>query len=705
MAATASFLAEKERALASRVPHCVSEHPRDITVRIRSADAPVDASSTPRLRLVVDVLEDRSRYCVDLAGRRLRLNWHFPPPVRVAETWHLTAAVRAPWGYQNPGGFDYERWLMANGVNGTGYVRKGERLGRQPPALRERAHAALAGQLHGTRNRAHLLALATGDGRLLDDDDWSLLRRTGTVHLLVVSGLHVGLVAVVGLFVGRGIGRLAPWWLTRVPVGRLSALVALGAVSAFVWLSGSGVPAVRAGVMAGCGILAFAAGRSVAPGRWLALAVAAVLIAQPLAPLSAGFWLSFGAVCLLLAGFSSRAPRYGWLASVVRAQCIMALGMTPLVAFVAGEAAPVAALANLYAVPWVSVVVVPLVLSGLIASVLAPPLVELCWTGADAALSSLLGVLHWLDGVDVRRVPIQAPQLAASLLALGCVLAASSWRAALACLPLYATGLVVLDERPPFGEVRIQSLDVGQGSAILIDTRRHRLLYDAGARFASGFDLGEAVVLPAIAATGPARLDRMIVSHGDIDHAGGVRAVLDGVPVHSLLANVPGLGGQPCARGDRWTWDGVEFAILHPPDSSAMGGNDASCVLGVTARSGRALLPGDIERRAERLLVAQGLEPADLLFAPHHGSNTSSTAGLVESVSPRIAVAMAGLGNRYGHPHPAVVRRYRRAGAELRVNGRAGTLTWRSDRPGHIDALRAQRRSSWNWWTNAAPTP
>ena len=705
LAAMGSFLVGKDRALAQRVPHCVSEEPRDLVVRIQSADPAADNAPARRLRLVVEVLEDTKRQCIDLTGRKLRLNWHLPPPVRAGETWRLAAEVRAPWGYQNPGGFDYERWLMANGVNGTGYVRHGERLGSSEPALLERVHGAIAERVQRFRNRAHLLALATGNGRHLGDDDWSLLRGTGTVHLLVVSGLHVGLVAVFGLLVGHAIGRLAPWWLARVPLGCVAAGVSLAAVAGFVWLSGAGIPAVRAGVMAGCGVLAFASGRTVAPGRWLALAAIAVLMVEPLAPLSAGFWLSFGAVCLLLAGLSNRSPPYGWLPGLARAQWIMVLGMTPLVAFVVGEAAPVAGLANLYAVPWVSVVVVPLVLSGLATSALLPSLSDLCWTGADAALSALLGYLQWLDGVGVRQLPLGPAQLAACLLALGCLLSACNWRAVLACLPLYAAGLVVLDQRPPFGEVRAISLDVGQGSAVLIDTRRHRLLYDAGARFASGFDLGEAVVLPAVAATGPSRLDRMVVSHGDIDHAGGARAILDGIAVESLAANVAGLGGRPCVRGERWTWDGVDFEILHPPVSFAAPGNDSSCVLDVTARSGRLLLPGDIEQGAERLLAAQGLIPVDLLFAPHHGSNTSSTVRFVEILSPRIAVAMAGFGNHYGHPHPAVVRRYTQRGADVRMTGRDGALTWHSIRPEHIEALRERRRSLWNWWTNEAPEP
>ena len=705
LAAAASFALDKDRALAQRVPHCVSEQTRDLVVRVQAAEPSADNGSPRRLRLGVDVLSDRRRHCIDLSGRRLRLNWHFPPVVRTGETWRLAAEVRVPWGYQNPGGFDYERWLMARGVNGTGYVRDGERLADSEPAPLERVHRAIAEQVRRFRNRAHLLALATGNGGRLTDDDWSLLRRTGTVHLLVVSGLHVGLVALFGLFVGRGIARLTPWWLPWAPLGWVATAVSLGAVAGFVWLSGAGVPAVRAGLMGTCGVLAFAAGRAVAPGRWLALAAVAVVIVQPLAPLSAGFWLSFGAVCLLLGGLSNRAPAYGWLPGLARAQWIMVLGMTPLVAFAVGEAAPIAGLANLYAVPWVSVVVVPLVLLSLVTSILFPPLSELFWFGADAALSSLLGYLQWLDGAGVRRLPIGLSQLTACLIALACLFCTWRWRAVLACLPLYAAGLVVLDQRPPPGEVRVLGLDVGQGSAVLIDTHRHRLLYDAGARFVSGFDLGEAVVLPAIAATGPPRLDRMIVSHGDLDHAGGARAVVDGVHVESMIANVPGLGGRPCYRGERWTWDEVDFAFLHPPHGANLRGNDASCVLGVSARSGRVLLAGDIETEAERLLVAQGLEPVDLLFAPHHGSNTSSTHRLIRALSPRLVVAMAGFGNRYGHPHPAVVRRYADRDADLWITGRDGALTWSSNRPERIEALRRERQSPWTWWVNGPPDP
>ena len=695
------------RALQQRVPHCVADQTRDLSVEIRAADwsRAKNSRHLDRVRVEVNVLEDEYSHCVDLAGRRLRLNWHAPPALQVGELWRVAAEVRVPWGFQNPGGFDYERWLMANGVHGTGYIRKGRRQGAAEPGLRQRVLQTIADSVKGLRNRGHLLALATGSSRWLGDDDWLLLRRTGTVHLLVVSGLHVGLVAVIGFVAGSVFSRTMPWLLPWVPAGWLAAAVSLGAVAGFVWLSGAGVPSIRAGVMSAFGVIAFVSGRAVSSWRWLALAAVVVVCMDPLALLTNGFWLSFGAVCLLVSGFANRAPRHGWLHGLVRAQLIMVLGMTPLVALTSGEAAPGAVMANLYAVPWVSFVVVPLVLLSLTASLLLPSLAPLCWASADAAVSSLLGYLHWLDWPGVYPLPIGLHQGIACLLALGCMLSSCTWRVVLACLPLYAVGIVVLAERPPFGEVRVMSLDVGQGSAVLIDTYRHRLLYDAGARFPSGFDLGAAVVLPAIAATGPRVLDRMIVSHGDLDHAGGAGAVLDAVRVDSLIADVAGLGGKACLSGDNWTWDGVRFSILHPPGSSGLRGNNASCVLDITARSGRLLVAGDIEREAERLLVGRGLEPVDLLFAPHHGSNTSSSRSLLEALRPRLVIAMAGFPNRYGHPHATVVGRYRELDARLWITGRDGALTWRSEEPDRIQAARRNRRSLWRWWINQPPDP
>lgn len=698
--AAASLLGMARSGLSARVSHCAADAPRQLDVAI------LEAASLPaqdRLRLQVAVRRDLAPECVDLSGRRLRLNWYSPPPVEAGEAWRVEARVRAPWSYQNPGGFDYERWLFGNGIDGVGYIRSGQRL--LPPAgdLRQRIRAAVAERVTDRRHGAHLRALATGDGSALTDADWALLRRTGTVHLLVVSGLHVGLVALLGYAVGIGAARLVPIGLVWLPAGWLAAAFSLAAVMGFVWLCGADPPALRAGVMGGLATAALAGGRRAPVASWLALAAVMVVCVNPGAVLTQGFWLSFGAVAVLIAGFANRVPVLGWAASLLRAQALMVLAMTVMTAAVVGEVAPAAGLANLIAVPWISLVAVPAVMFSLVATLMGAPFDGLAWTLADLAVSALLVGLDALGAGQAHPLPVPLGQGLAALAALACALGATQWRMRLACLPLWAAGLMVFDERPREGQFEVLALDVGQGSAALIDTRNHRLLFDAGPRFPSGFDVGEAVVLPAVAATGKRRLDRLIVSHGDLDHAGGVAAVLRGAPADSVWGDVRGFNAKPCRRGERWTWDGVDFAVLHPPAGYPRRGNDASCVLQVSAGSERVLLTGDITRRVETTLVASGVAPASLLFAPHHGSGSSSSKRFVEAVNPPLVFISAGWRNAYGHPHSQVVRRYRLLGSGIWMTGIDGALRWSSATPEKVVAHRRERIAGWAWWVNRPP--
>ena len=698
--AVSSLLGMARSGLSVRVPHCAAEAPRELTVEL------LELAYSPqqdRLRLQVAVRRDLAPACVDLSGRLLRLSWHFPPPVQVGEVWRVQARVRAPWGFQNPGGFDYERWLFGNGIDGVGYIRSGERLLAPAMNLRQRVRRTLADELADYRNGAHLRALATGDGSALTDADWGLLRRTGTVHLLVVSGLHVGLVALLGYGVGVAAARLVPVGLIWLPAGWLATAFSLAAVTCFVWLCGADPPALRAGVMSGLAALAFAGGRRAPVASWLALAAVMVVCVDPGAVLTQGFWLSFGAVAVLVAGFANRMPVLGWAASLVRAQVLMVLAMTVMTATVVGEVAPAAGIANLIAVPWISLVAVPLVVFSLVATLAGAPLAGLGWTLADLGVSALLGGLEVLGGGQAHPLPVPLGQGLAALAALACALGATQWRMRLACLPLWAAGLMVFQDRPAEGQFEVLALDVGQGSAALIDTRNHRLLFDAGPRFPSGFDVGEAVVLPAIAATGRRHLDRLIVSHGDLDHIGGAAAVLRGAPADSVWGDAPELNAKPCRRGERWTWDGVAFAVLHPHPGYRGAGNDASCVLQVSAGNQRVLLTGDITRRVEATLVASGIAPATLLFAPHHGSGSSSSKRFIEAINPPLVFISAGWRNAYGHPSPQVVRRYRLLGSAVWMTGIDGALHWSSAMPERVVAHRRERSASWAWWVNRPP--
>ncbi len=708
LSALGHFVAAATQALADRVPHCVAAEPRTLLASIGGVEP---RGWTPDgkqlLRLDVAVLDDPEPVCADLSERRLLLSWYAAPPVAVGEHWRLRVRARPPWGFQNPGGFDRERWFLAEGLDGAGTVQGGERLAPASAGVRERLRAFIGERLAPLDHAAWLRALAIGDAAGLSPEDWLRLRRTGTVHLLVVSGLHVGLVAALAFAVGRGLARTLPPLLRRWPAAWFGVVVALTSVVAYVWLVGAAVSALRAGVMSALGLIALVSGRRVSPFTWLGLAAWMVVALHPLSLLSVGFWLSFGAVAVLVTGFAGRWPRPGMVAGLVRAQCLMLIAMSPLLALTLGEVAPSAGLANLLAVPLVSACVVPPIIAALVSSLLHLPWADSLWRLADFNIWLLLA---WLDAI-VAFDPWPAPvSLARGLLALAAVaglLLAPDWRFRLACLPLWGVGLLPPGARPADATLQVTVLDVGQGDAILVDTRHHRLLFDAGPRYASGFDIGQAVVLPALAGTGGLRLHRLILSHGDLDHAGGVPALLQRLPDAALHTNVPGFADhesrRPCYRGQSWTWDGIEFRVLHPPRGGYGLGNESSCVLLIEAGAERVLLTGDIGRATERLLVRTGLPTVSLLVAPHHGSNTSSSPTFLAALQPRQVVFSAGLGNRYGHPHPEVLHRYRAQGARVWITGETGALIWQSSAPDQMRSWRREVSSGWRFWVNTLP--
>jgi len=665
--------------------------------------------------------------CPSPVGAVLRLSWYDAPAVALGERWHLRVRLRPPWSYVNPGGFDYERWLLAAGVAGTGSVRSGapSRTAAQRGPL-ERWQARVRETLAALplRRGEVLLALGSGDDSRIDGVLWERLRQTGTVHLLVVSGLHVGLVAGLAWAFCGGLARLAlPLWHRLNAV----ALAAAGAVlvsALYVALAGAGPPAVRAWVMATLVLGARAAGRRVRPGALLLCAAAVVLALDPLAPHRSGFWLSFGAVAVLL----GLLPRYRrpavahrprtagrlWTAAAgfLRAQSALTVGLSPLLAMSIGSLSWLSPLANGLLVPPMSLLVIPLAVLGCPLAAAGVPGGELALLTADRLLDACWRLLDGLAAAEGSTVLAAASGIrVASLLA---ALAAAAWvladqrRWVLLCGALL--WLQAPDPGVPPGSFRLWALDVGQGTAVIVDTARHRLLFDTGARYPGGFDLGSAVVLPALAATGPARLDRLVLSHADMDHRGGAEAVLRGARPRRIHASFRAPAGSTisglwsdCRPGRRWRWDGVSFAFVNPlayPASVADNDNDRSCVLLVDGDR-RALLAGDASRQIEMRLGRRLGVPVDLLMAPHHGSLTSSSRGFVTRLRPATVFVSAGRGNRYGHPHPTVLDRYRALGADLSVTGLHGALrfeSWRDPGRGRWRTLRPAY-----WRAAAAP--
>jgi len=639
--------------------------------------------------------------------RHLRVSWYrTQEPVRAGECWRLELKLRTPRGSMNPGGFDYEGWLLREGIGATATVRDASRCGEGGGllALRQRLRDAIEAWLPGHPAAPMVAALTLGDQSGLRDADWETFRLTGTSHLVAISGFNIAIVATLGFLLGRWLWTLWPPLLLRLPAQKAGWLVSGLFAVAYGAVAGFEAPVARATLMALFVIVAGFANRLGQPSRVLALAWFAVLLSDPLSVTSPGLWLSFGAVAAIFYVGGGRLAPPHWLRALVMLQLMLTVVLLPLTLhFFHGLSWP-APLVNLLAVPAFALLTPLLLLAMLLAALWPAAGLPLLGWSADA--------LQWLRlGLEAAAQWPQAwiawsPAWPALLLALlGAVLLFAPRG-----LPLRPLALLCFlplafppSQAPQAGRFELAALDVGQGLAVVVRTANHSLLYDAGPAFDEGFDAGESVVVPYLLGRGVHRLDRLLLSHRDNDHAGGVAAVLRRLSVSEQYGTP---GGAPCADGRRWTWDGVSFEILHPPQAEVGGSdNNRSCVLRIEAGGQVALLTGDIERAAEQDLLRRhrGRLRADVLLSPHHGSRTSSTPDFVAAVRPRLVIHPAAWRSSFGHPRPEVVERYAGAGARQWITGVEGMV--RVELPELADRPPARwRRLAGRWW-NAPAEP
>jgi competence protein ComEC len=662
---------------------------RDIVVVGRITGLPLASSDASRFELRVQqaTLDGKP---LPLHGR-LTVAWYVDPPVLVpCSRWRLLLRLRRPRGLLNPGGADSERSALERGIVATGYVREDAGNTRlAAPAwcvdgVRDAVARGIAARVRNAHDAALLQAFSVGDTRGLTQHDWEVARANGVSHLIAISGFHVGVAAVFGVWLAMLLYALWPRCGSWLPRPQAQAAAALLVAIAYSALAGFGLPTVRTLLMIAVVALARCRRRASSGPQSLALAMVAILLVDPLAVLAAGFWLSFVGVaflmlCLQAQGRGLRA----FLHELSAGQLVMTVALLPLTLWFFGQASLVGALSNLIAVPMVSFVIVPCALLGMLLLALCPPLAQpVLWLAAQLAHAQwwlLEQMAHW-PGAHWYLPSVTPWSLLLALLgALWLFLprgVPARWLGALLFLPLLLPPRVV----PVDGAFQVWVLDVGQGLSVLLRTRHHALVYDAGARYPSGFDLGQAVVLPSIHALGIRRLDMLMISHGDNDHAGGAESVADAFPQAIRRAGEPArmpLPMSPCRAGQAWQWDGVRFRVLGPVDGAAAGGksNDRSCVLLVEGRGGRLLLPGDISAAVEpQVAAALSPGPEPVLLVPHHGSNRSSSAGFIAAVRPPFAVVSAGWHNRFGHPRPEVLARYARAGVPVLNTAEQGAL-------------------------------
>ena len=694
----------------------------------------VDRNSR-RSRFSFDV--DSARLLSDssqqIAIKKVLISWYEEEQLNTGESWQLIVRLRRPRGFVNPGTFDYQLWLHQQGFNATGYVREPDlatKLYQQNFAFADRLRTLLRQRILdeegadlSTPGRAVILALTIGDKKSLSQW-WPDLARLGIAHLLVISGLHIGLVALLGAFLGGTMTRLVNL-LFRASSRRSFSFHWIapicGLLSAFIYslLAGFSLPTQRALIAVTVVVIARMSYRKIPPLTCMGWALFLIALTQPLAILSAGFWLSFTAVGLLIWWFSPQCSldnRYKFRRTASAQLALLAAMSVPLLLFL-GRLSWWAPLVNLVAVPWVSFITVPLSLAGCVMP--AEYLTHWFWELADNSLSPLWWLLERLPpraGFWVSPQPVSSSLLAALLLAgLWLLLPRgffSECQRYLGLLPLFLM-LIFPWQRH---SLQVTVLDVGQGLAVTVETENHTLVYDSGNQFSEQFSTGSGIVAPYLWQRGRGQLETTIISHEDGDHRGGFPSLENVLPSQRLLVGPAVVFEQKlqnqllkegkmtlCQKGQSWHWDRVDFMLLSPASRSTAG-NNSSCVLQLVFKpaAGRevtVLLPGDIERSAELALLQEAKlnSSVDLVVAPHHGSRTSSTADFVEHLRPRHVVFSTGYRHHFNHPHPGVVARYRQQGATLWDTGEQGAIKFRWLHSGElqVDAARDRQR---RWW-------
>jgi competence protein ComEC len=617
-----------------------------------------------------------------------------PASVHAGERWRLTLRLKRPRGLANPHAFDFEPWALARGIRATGYVRA------LPPPLRVADHEpgwpqtlhrlrggvrdSMRQALGDARFTGVLVALAIGDQDSIAAGDWEVFWRTGVGHLVSISGLHITMLASLAFAAAAWLWVRVPALALALPARKAGAVAGVAAATAYTLLAGFGVPAQRTLVMLAVAAASLLADRSASPSRVLASALLAVLLLDPWAVLAPGFWLSFGAVAAIFLAFGLRTGEPGAVAGAARTQAAVTLALWPPLAALFGEVSLVSPLANAFAIPLVSLVIVPLTLAGALLPL--PALLD----PAHALMAAAMVPLEWLAALPGASMEGPGAPVALTALAVGGVALLLAPRG----MPLRAAGACFLlplacfrPAGPAHGEAWVDVLDVGQGLAVVVRTATHALAYDAGPAWNADSDSGSRIVVPFLRGEGVGRLDGLVITHADDDHAGGAASLARSRRPSWILSTLPddderhalAPASLPCVAGTRWGWDGVAFEVLHPAPAALADRrreNDRSCVLRVQAVAGAALLAADIGRLAEGELLARHREKlrADALLVPHHGSRSSSTPAFVDAVSPKAALISAGWRNRFRQPSPVVEARYRALGAEIRRTDHEGAL-------------------------------
>ncbi len=634
------------------------------------------------------------------SNAKVLVYWPGQVPVKFGDQITAKVKSRPLHSSLNQGGFNYQRYLVAHGVIASVTILNGE-ISSVPLSWLEQMKANYRKRLTRLHSAPYILALALGDRSLLEEHHWATLKATGTGHLFAISGLHLSLVAMLTFWLFNSIySKVAPQRaLVQRPLvcGVLSVAVCFG----YAYISGFALPTQRAFITL-CVLLAFMALKQrVNLATKLGLSLLIILLVNPNAMLSASFWLSFGAIALIYAlvvtqfthtiGPQKTTQRVtSWLKQLLKMQLWLFVGLLGInLTFFSGLSL-IAPIANLVAVPVVSLLILPLILITLVAEMLGayPWLIKALLLLIDECLSGLVLFLTKLQGADFAWLAMPneyyvwlAIVILTLLLASWQSLVITKARLLLCCslsAALFASAYSFY-KKPMDKYWQVTFLDVGQGNAAVITRQGRAVIVDTGKRYSKG-SAASRIIEPYLTTQGITDIDYIIATHDDTDHSGGLADLAKSYPDARLISNqtmVAQLPTRSCAMQETVTWMGLSLQFAQVPLSVAKTDNDRSCLVRISGQGNSVLFVGDIQKKAEQYF-SQTLADSwqsDVLQIAHHGSKTSSSTSFLEKIAPKIGIISSSRFNQWHFPHPMVMRRLNKQGVESYLSARDGQIS------------------------------
>ncbi len=605
---------------------------------------------------------------------KLLVSWYkTDETVKAGQIWKFDLKLKPIHGYRNPGSFDYSKWLFRLGYNATATVKKAELIQEQSydinsliNKLRASTSKLIENNFQSPRVQSLIKALTIGDKSQISYEDSQLFKDTGTAHLIAISGLHIGLMAFLGILFGR----LIFVFFTDEKFNRFKyeAIFAIAFALFYALLAGFSIPTIRALIMVVAFSLAYALKKEISRWQAWSIAMLIVLLLDPLSVLDVGFWFSFGAVAVLMFAFTGRKPNNNKIHSFVKAQLVILIGLMPLMVIIFGQINLLTPIANLLVLPLASLLLIPLMFAAYFVYFISDSMAGYLFNTVEFLANRLFSILDYLQQFNFLTVAFTNINglTILTLIVITFVLMLPKlfrWKymVLLLILPLFLNEPDKLQEH----EFQVNVMDVGQGLSVIIITKQHTLIYDTGAKYETGYNLASTVVIPYLLNKGIVNVDRLILSHKDNDHAGGVAELLTQYP-NTETFDVKGQFND-CKKGTMWEWDQVKFEVLSPFTIEPYLGNNSSCVIKIFSQYGSMLLTGDIEEPVEYRLINHSSNKikSDVLLVPHHGSRTSSSKNFIQKVSPKMVVNSSGYANQFNHPHPLIKQQYLKKGIEF----------------------------------------